>query len=169
MDFLPLIGVVLSSLIIYYVTSLEKIGCECAMGYKRTYILGYSVVAIIYGLFMSIVGADKVTRILLKNPLLLAFFGLLGVAGIVNMVLTFMFVEEMKKKNCDCSESVYRDMMYVLAILQAISIGLAALFGGYAGYMYVKTARLGPKLTAKEMNEMSKEINSFLKKHPKRK
>lgn len=169
MDFLPLIGVVLSSLIIYYVTSLEKIGCECSMGYKRTYILGYSAVAIVYGLFMSIVGADKVTPILFKNTLLLALFALVGVAGIVNMVFTLMFVEEMKKKNCDCSESVYRDMMYVLAILQAISVGLVALFGGYTGYMYVKAARLGPKLTPKQMNAMAKEIDKILKNHPKRK
>jgi hypothetical protein len=155
MDFLPLVGVILSSLIIYYVTNLEKIGCECAMGYKRTYILAYNAVAILYGVFMAIFGVDKFSSMLRNQPLLFVIPGLLGVAGIVNMVFTFMFVEEMKKKNCECSESVYRDMMYVLAILQAISIGLAVLLGGYAGYMYSKTSALSPK--------QMKEINSLLK------
>ena len=155
MKFLPLIGIVLSSLIIYYVTNLEKIGCECAMGYKRTYILAYNAVAILYGVFMLIFGTDKVASILLKHPLLFIIPGLLGVAGIVNVVITLMFIEDMKKKNCDCSKSIYRDMMYVLAILQAISIGLAILFGGYAGYMYSKTSTLSPK--------QMKEINSLLK------
>jgi len=155
MHFLPLVGIVLSSLIIYYVTNLETIGCECAMGYKRTYILAYNAVAVLYGVFMVIFGADKVASILLKQPLLFAIPGLLAAAGVVNVVITLMFVEEMKKKNCECSKSVYRDMMYVLAIIQAVSIGLAILAGGYAGYMYSKTSALSPK--------QMKEINSLLK------
>lgn len=159
MQFAPLISVVLSSLIIYYVTNLEKIGCECSMGYKRTYILAYNAVAILYGVSMAIFGIDKFSLILLKQPVLFLIPGLLAVAGILNVVFTLMFVEEMKKKNCKCSESVYRDMMYVLAIIQAVSVGLALFLGGYAGYMYVKSSGIASKLTPKQM----KEINSLLK------
>jgi len=151
MDFLPLIGVVLSSLIIYYVTNLETIGCQCSMGYKRTYILAYNAVAVLYGVFIAIFGADKVASILLKQPLLFAIPGLLAAAGVVNVVFTLMFIEEMKKKNCECSESVYRDMMYVLAIIQAVSIGLGILGAAYAAYTYSKYTRI------------MKEVNSILK------
>ena len=46
---------------------------------------------------------------------------LLLIGGIINVVYTIQFVEDMKKKNCNCSKSVFREMMFILAILQAIS------------------------------------------------
>lgn len=157
-----LVSLTLSSLIIYYVTNLEKIGCECSMGYKRTYILAFSGFSIAYSLFATIYGVDKLMVLYMKNPLLYAFPAIIAIGAIVNIVFTLMFIEEMKKKNCKCSESVYRDMMYVLAILQASSYALAIFLGGYAGYMYSRIKV--PELSEKQM----KEINSLLKNLPKK-
>jgi hypothetical protein len=163
MQFLPLIGVVLSSLIIYYVINLEKIGCQCAMGYKRTYILAYNAVAILYGVSVAIFGTDKFASMLLRHPLLFIIPGLLAAAGILNIVFTLMFVEDMKKKNCECSKSIYRDMMYVLAIIQAVSVGLAILVGGYAGYMYSKTSGMMSKMSPANMDKIIKMLGKASK------
>ena len=46
---------------------------------------------------------------------------LLLIGGVINVVYTIQFVQDMKKKNCECSKSVFREMMFILAILQAIS------------------------------------------------
>jgi hypothetical protein len=40
-------------------------------------------------------------------------------ALIFNIVYTIQYVNEMKRINCDCSKSFYRELMYILAILQA--------------------------------------------------
>jgi hypothetical protein len=40
------------------------------------------------------------------------------IAGIVNIVYTIEYVNDMKKQNCKCSESFIRDLMFIIAILQ---------------------------------------------------
>ena len=58
---------------------------------------------------------------------------MLTVAIITNVVFTLMYVEELKKDNCDCSESVFRTMMYILSIISAITWGLVILLGIIVG------------------------------------
>jgi hypothetical protein len=40
------------------------------------------------------------------------------IAGIINIVYTIEYVNDMKKQNCQCSESFIRDLMFIIAILQ---------------------------------------------------
>ena len=49
------------------------------------------------------------------------------IAAIMNLVFTIQYVDEMKKINCDCSESVFREMMYILAIINACVWALSIL------------------------------------------
>ena len=49
------------------------------------------------------------------------------IAGLANLVFTIQYVDELKKINCDCSESVFRTMMYFLAILSICIWGLTLL------------------------------------------
>jgi hypothetical protein len=43
---------------------------------------------------------------------------ILVIAGIINIVYTIEFVQDMKKQNCKCSESMIRDLMFIIVILQ---------------------------------------------------
>jgi hypothetical protein len=43
---------------------------------------------------------------------------ILLIAGIINIVYTIEYVQDMKKQNCKCSESFIRDLMFIIAILQ---------------------------------------------------
>jgi hypothetical protein len=43
---------------------------------------------------------------------------LLLIAGIINIVYTIEYVQDMKKQNCKCSESMIRDLMFIIVILQ---------------------------------------------------
>ena len=36
----------------------------------------------------------------------------------MNIIYTIEYVEDMKKQNCKCSESIVRDLMFIIAILQ---------------------------------------------------
>ena len=134
----PAIGVTLSSLIIYYLNNLKTIGCECALNFKRDYIMYYSIVNILFNVVSLTVGVPTILNYYNRYPILYSVPAVLFAAAIVNMVFIFQYVEEMKKINCECSESVYRDMMFVLAILQAISIGLILLLSVQVGYMVSK-------------------------------
>ena len=130
------IGITLSSLIIYYLNNLKTIGCECALNFKRDYIMYYSMVSILFNIVSFAVGVPTILIYYIRYPILYSIPAVLFAAAVVNMVFIFQYVEEMKKINCECSESVYRDMMFVLAILQAISIGVIVLLLVQVGYIF---------------------------------
>ena len=120
------IGIVLSSLIIYYLKNLETIGCACAMDYKRTYILFYHVLSIFIGISGVFINLDILTK---NNVVQLIFMAISS----TNYVFTIQYVQQMKKENCNCSESVYRTMMYILSIIYFLSIAFLLFiiyFGG---------------------------------------
>ena len=126
-----LIGMSLQACIIYYLNNLQTIGCECAMNSKRTFIFAYTIFSLLFGVPQLF--TDKVTKYLAKYPA--AIFGL-SVLMISNIVITLLYIEDIKKANCKCSESVFRDMMYYLAIINACLYALGGLMALYALYMF---------------------------------
>jgi hypothetical protein len=117
-----IIGCVISGLIIYYLKNLETIGCKCALNFKHQYIFIFTCIALLIGvlniLFRSI-HMFKMFMLIISIP----YF----IAAIVNLVFTIQYVDEMKQINCNCSESVYRTMMYILAIINACVWSLSLL------------------------------------------
>lgn len=128
-----LIGTSLQVCIVYYLNNLQTIGCECAMNSKRTFIFGYTIFNILFAVPQLL--TDKITKLLVKYPL--AVFGLFALA-VSNIVITLLYIEDIKKANCKCSESVFRDMMYYLAIINACLYALMFLFGIYGLFMFHK-------------------------------
>jgi len=126
-----LIGMSLQACIIYYLNNLQTIGCECAMNSKRTFIFAYTIFSLLFGVPQLF--TDKVTKFLTKYPA--AIFGL-SLLMITNIIVTLLYIEDIKKANCKCSESVFRDMMYYLAIINACLYALGGLMALYALYMF---------------------------------
>ena len=109
-----IINVAILSSIIYYLKRLETIGCKCALNFKHDYILYFTcimlfMVVLNYGLIG--VPSYRLFRLYIYIPYITAV--------IFNIVYTIQYVNEMKRLNCDCSKSFYRELMYILAILQA--------------------------------------------------
>jgi hypothetical protein len=118
----PVIGLIFSGLIIYYLRHLEQIGCLCAMTPQRNYIYYYTVILVLFNVvnlfLLPNMNKSTVKPIaMIMGPIAI----LLLIGGVINVVYTIQFVQDMKKKNCECSKSVFREMMFILAILQAIS------------------------------------------------
>ncbi len=66
---------------------------------------------------------------IVKSPYGVPIVSVLAAAVITNIVFTLMYIEELKKDNCECSESVFRTMMYILSIIAAAVWGLTLLLG----------------------------------------
>jgi hypothetical protein len=43
----------------------------------------------------------------------------LMIGSIINIIFTIQYVNDLKNKKCECSESIYREIMYIVAILRA--------------------------------------------------
>ena len=118
----PVIGLIFSGLIIYYLRHLEKLGCLCAMTPQRNYIYYYTIILVLFNLvnmfLLPNMNKNSVKPFaMIMGPIAI----LLLIGGVINIVYTIEFVQDMKKKNCECSKSVFREMMFILAILQVIS------------------------------------------------
>ena len=111
-------------LIINYLFQLEKIGCDCAMDYKRNYILSYLV---INTLFITLHFFTDVFKYTSNNNLSSFLMSIYSVGGIVNISFIIQYVNMLKAKKCECSESIYREIMYISAIIDALVLGFSFL------------------------------------------
>jgi hypothetical protein len=112
---------VLYVLNVYYLYSLEQKGCECAMDFRRVYIMVFTAIFLVYSITLHWFAP----KILLNYiPYILP---VVLVGGIVNVVYTLQYVAKLKATNCKCSESVYRDVMETLAIVNAVTYGITFL------------------------------------------
>ena len=141
----------LIGLIIYYLKHLETIGCKCAMNYKRTYIMSYQIFALAFGVG-TLLSGNKMVEYIVETSYAVPFLILLAVAAITNIVFTLMYVEELKKENCDCSESVFRTMMYIISIIQAATLGLTILFGIIVGGLFMSIKSIAMPLIARNIS-----------------
>ena len=109
-------------LIINYLFKLEKDGCRCAMDYKRTYILSYLVFTtfvLIFQFFFHSISLLNINKYIIMFILII-----FNIAGIINIVFIIKYVHMLKDRKCTCSESVYRDTLYVFTIIDACLLGL---------------------------------------------
>lgn len=116
-----LFGIIASiayAFILYYLFKLEKIGCACALDWRRSFIMGFLVLAIIV-MFVP----------LGKNPtkLTIIFVTLFTLLAIGNAIITIQYVNYLKKEKCECSKSEARNVMQIVAIIQLVA-GFVALF-----------------------------------------
>jgi hypothetical protein len=118
-DFLSLVSItfavavlVVQLFIIKYLLDLEKTGCKCAMGWKRTYILGFTIAIILYGILAPFLEGGLL--VLVK----LAF----AIASIVFMWAVITYINALKKEKCECSASMSREVLFYWAILWALLI-----------------------------------------------
>jgi len=120
------------------------------MNYKRNYILCFNIFLIFYSI------------ILLFNNKLLAYFPIVGillsVAAIINVIFTIQYVNELKKQNCNCSESVIRTLMYVLAIINAVTWALTVLILIFVLFHYSKYGNKKMTMSTKEMKKILNDI-----------
>jgi hypothetical protein len=135
-------------IIVYYLFHLKQTDCKCSLNYKRNYILCFNIFLVCYSLL-----------ILLTNNNLSVTYPILGlllsVASIVNVVFTIQYVNDLKKQKCNCSESVMRTLMFVLAIIQVCTWAILVLTLIFVAFFFTKTNN---KMAIKEMKKLLKDI-----------
>lgn len=124
---------VLYVLNVYYLYSLEQKGCECAMDFRRVYIMAFTAVFLVYSLTMNWF-APKILMNYIQYILPVILVG-----GIINVIYTLQYVAKLKATKCECSESTYRDIMETLAIVNAVTYSIAFLMAFISLEVFVRT------------------------------
>jgi hypothetical protein len=144
-DFLLLILIVFAAiidvLILAYLIRLKQMGCECAMDWRRYYIILYFGLSVLSFFFAIVFGAERneITYVRVLSAVLL-------VIGIPNIIFIIQYVNKLKVGKCECSESMWRDIMYLIALIQGFLYIVLFL---YFAFLVVYAAIFYKKVVAK--------------------
>ena len=142
---IAVILVVIQTLIVHYLMRLEKIGCECAMDWRRSYIIFFFIVSILYAVSAFFISRESF-------PILQT---LMTVFGLMNIVFTMQYVHKLKKEKCECSASIYREVMFVVAIFNAVLYSMLLviiIFFLFTMLSYAKKASRQVSMSKKSMS-----------------
>ena len=118
--------IVLQGLIINYLYHLDKNNCICAMDYRRIYIIVFLIIILISTILN---GIPSILKYLANHKTLFySIFWCIIILKVINIVFIFQYIKLLKDRKCECSESVYRDILYVINILYIIDISLISIF-----------------------------------------
>lgn len=109
----------------HYVTRLERIGCDCAADFRRTYIQYFTLALIV-------LGVTNISMLLVGNRLGLAILAavlspIMFIATIVYAVFVIQYVNRLRAEKCKCSEGMARAILYIVTIINITLASLVAL------------------------------------------
>lgn len=102
--------IVIQILLINYLLRLERIGCKCAMDWRRSFMLFYMILVLVHVVAITFITKET-------TPILQTLF---AVMGITNVIITLQYVNKLKREKCECSDSIYKDVITLVAIFNAI-------------------------------------------------
>ena len=122
-----LISIAISYLIIKWIDNIEKNKCKCSENYKRNYIkYGWYFIIIITLLSLIINIINHIyANIIIDYDLLKLIYNLIYVYVII---LTILYIYDLKTKKCICSEGYSREVAYYYSIIELI-LYLFSIFG----------------------------------------
>lgn len=111
--------IVIQLLLINYLIRLEKIGCKCAMDWRRDFMIFYMMVVLLHAILTAFLPMTI-------TPLLQT---LVAALGIFNVIITLQYIARLKHERCKCSDSMYKDAITIIAYFNAaVYIALLILF-----------------------------------------
>lgn len=123
-------SVIYATYIHHYVTRLERIGCDCATDFRRTYIQWYTLALIVIGIInvsLRLSSGDVGLSILsmVLSPIMF-------VATLIYVVFVIQYINRLRREKCACSEGMARSILYIITIINVTLACLLALVILYA-------------------------------------
>lgn len=130
LPFFNVFNIVFFSFALNWVNKMHSKHCVCAEEWRLDFIKAFFIISTVWNalLLLSVFNPSFHTSLLKYLAIPVLIFTILH-AGI-----GLSYYVDLKKKQCECSAGGQRDMMYILAIIQVISIGL-----GIIGLAYLRS------------------------------
>ncbi len=105
--------------ILNFLFKLESTGCECAMDWRRNYIMFYMAYMLLFTVtsLLMLFAKKPPSRMLRKLHAILSPVSIL--LGILFIVFTFQYVHRLHKEKCGCSEDMGRTVLTLVAAIDA--------------------------------------------------
>jgi len=110
---------ILYTFVFVYIRNLEKTGCECAIDWKSDFILVYICIFLPLACWNAF------------SPFSYTVGAFIGILTLAFIVIVLLYIHDLKKKKCECSESHIRDVLEIVNYIQIGLLGLVLLVGIY--------------------------------------
>jgi hypothetical protein len=115
----------INSRVISYLYSLDDINCECALTNERKYILFYTLFSVILTFIFMIVSLLNPNMFLGTDMYYMTVVNKL--LSFINIIVTIYYLN--KLRNCPCSESPTKNLMFYMVIGGIIGYIITIIFG----------------------------------------
>jgi hypothetical protein len=103
-----------------YLFKLEKIGCKCALNWRRNYMIIFLIFALTSNFLSMFIPAIKLNILLILAS---------SVLSLMFVIISIQYVQKVKADKCDCSEHLTREIMYcyswIMLVLFILSFTLS--------------------------------------------
>lgn len=100
-----------------YLFKLEKIGCNCALNWRRNYMIVFMIFALSTNFLSLIVPSIKFNVVLASISAILS---------LMFLIVSIQYVQKLKDDKCECSKDLTREIMYyyswIMLVLFLISL-----------------------------------------------
>ena len=124
------INIVLYFLTFSWIIMMEKENCKCSADWKRTYIKYYLLSMIIFIIILFV-------HMLVFNNMYENIFEYVKyvflLSELVFITIVFIYIRDLIKKRCECSNSIARDITLIYTITDGIIIILSLLLASIIG------------------------------------
>ena len=86
-----------------YLFKLEKVGCNCALNWKRNYMITFMIFALSTNLISIIIPS-------LRHNVVFVFIS--AVLSLMFLIVTIQYIRKLKNDKCDCSKNLTREIMF---------------------------------------------------------
>ena len=128
------LGLIINIFAIMWIFKLENIDCKCSNNWMRLYIKYYLLLIIpvmcitllinVYLYFNNLVYSDITNSLFSVYRLFAAF---VTIMGLINIIISIIFINRLKEINCECSEDIKREVYYIYNIVLASLICITIL------------------------------------------
>lgn len=130
--FSQIISIVFSIIVYKYLDNLEKIQCTCALTDNRKYIMYYLLVGIAVSISYPIC---VITNSKTLSNMCFYIYTIMVFVSIVFSIYAFQYIHKLREDNCECSDSVVRDMYYYYFIVSFFIFCIAIVMITYSGFL----------------------------------
>jgi hypothetical protein len=132
------LAILINVWILVYLVNLERLGCACALGLRRLFIMAYTVLTILMALGLVVLSPES-------SPLWVSGFVILSIFYIV---VVLQYTRDLERHKCACSAHLARDVLQLAAMIQAmlyiftfiLALLVAVTGGGYYSQEVAKAA-----------------------------
>jgi hypothetical protein len=115
-----LVNIIFYSLALKWTVGLRTHDCKCAKEWRLQYMNAYFIMAI----FGSLLTITAVFRKQLFPLIFKYWVPVMALATVLYGGIGLSYLVDLKKKKCECARGAQMNFMYILAIIQVITIGL---------------------------------------------